>query len=331
MRDPGLGAPLAHERPNLFHDDLTEERYATPLQRKEASPAQVLEPEQESDKLNLPYDTLRLQEALEVAKESDALWRVTFKNPPINLIDFAMLLQLRRLFDEIESGEGPSVLLFESADPDFFLAHYDVSSENLKRTASLSLGPTGFDPWLDILVRLSKLPAVTISAIRGRARMAGSEFALATDIRFASRERAILGQTEVAIGIVPGGGPAARLPGIVGRGRALEILLGGEDFSGDLAERYGYVNRAIADNEFVDFINRFANRIVSFDRRGLTDIKHFINAASLPEDSVFPAQLEAFRAGAAAASTQKRFRRLFELGLQRRSDLELRLGEAIGT
>jgi enoyl-CoA hydratase/carnithine racemase len=275
---------------------------------------------------------MRDQDALtfEVVKQTGALWRVTFKNPPINLIDCSMIVQLRRLFDEIEDGKGPSVLLFESADAHFFLAHYDVSAENLKRSASLSLGSTGLDPWLDILVRLSRLPAVTIAAIRGRARMAGSEFALATDIRFASRERAILGQTEVAIGVVPGGGPAARLPGIVGRSRALEILLGGEDFRGDLAERYGYVNRAIADHEFEDFVNGFANRVASFDRRGLKDIKDFVNAASLPRDSVFPPQLEAFRAGAAAASTQERFRRLFELGLQRRSDLELRLGEVMG-
>jgi enoyl-CoA hydratase/carnithine racemase len=298
MRDAGLQEPMAHKRLSSFPEDMTGQRDATTLQ---------------------------------LVKESDAMWRVTFRNPPINMIDYAMLLDLRRLFDDIESGNGPSVLVFESADPDFFLAHYDVSGDNLKRMATLTAGPTGLDPWLDLLVRLSKLPAVTISAIRGRARMAGSEFVLVTDIRFASLERAILGQAEVAIGIVPGGGPATRLPGIVGRGRAFEILLGGADFPGDLAERYGYVNRAIPDQQFDEFVNRFASRIASFDRRGLTDIKHFVNAASLPDDSAFPPQLAAFRAGAAAASTQERFRRLFELGLQTRSDLELRLGEVIGT
>jgi enoyl-CoA hydratase/carnithine racemase len=256
---------------------------------------------------------------------------VTFNNPPLNLIDCAMIVELRRLFEDIERGDGPAVLVFESADRDFFLAHWDISQENSARVSSLPAGPTGQNPWLDILLRVSKLPAVTISAIRGRARMAGSEFVLATDIRFASRERAFIGQMEVGLGNVPGGGPAARLPGIVGRGRALEILLGGEDFDGELAERYGYVNRAVPDAEFEEFVERFACRVSSFDRQVLTDIKHFVNEASLPKDDVFPPQLEAFRRGAASSSTQTRFKKFFELGLQKRSDLELRLGEYVGT
>lgn len=267
----------------------------------------------------------------DVNKVSGSLWRVAFNNPPLNLIDCAMIVDLRKLFDEIEKGEGPAVVLFESADRDFFLAHWDISPENSARVNALPAGPTGLNPWLDILLRVSKLPAVTISAIRGRARMAGSEFILATDIRFASRERAFIGQLEVGFGNVPGGGPAARLPGIVGRGRALEILLGGEDFDGELAERYGYVNRAVSDAEFEAFVERFARRVSNFDRRGLSDIKQFVNEASLPKDDVFPPQLEAFRRGAAAPSTQTRFKKAYELGLQKRSDLELRLGEYIGT
>jgi enoyl-CoA hydratase/carnithine racemase len=183
-----------------------------------------------------------------------SLWRVTFNHPPINLINSVMIAELRELFTDVERNNGPAVIIFDSADPDYFLAHYDISNDNRSRISSLAPGPTGFHPWLDILIRLSKLPAVTISAIRGRARGAGSEFALATDIRFAGRERAVLGQFEIGIGATPGGGPASHLARLVG----LEILVGGGDFDGDLAERYGYVNRAIPDDEFDDFIDRFA-------------------------------------------------------------------------
>jgi enoyl-CoA hydratase/carnithine racemase len=184
-----------------------------------------------------------------------SLWRVTFTHPPINLIDSVMVGELGKLFADIERNEGPAVLVFDSADPDYFLAHYYITAANGSLVNSLPAGPTGFHPWLDIVVRLNKLPAITISAIRGRARGAGSELVLASDIRFASRERAVLGHMEVGFGAIPGGGPASLLPRLVGRGRAFEILLGGEDFDGELAERYGYVNRAIPDAEFESFVS----------------------------------------------------------------------------
>src|SRR5215475_8054633 len=219
-----------------------------------------------------------------------SLWRVTFDHPPINLIDSVLIEELGRLFADVEAGDGPAVLVFASADPEYFLSHYDITGDNRERVNALEAGPTGFHPWLDILVRLSRLPAVTVSAIRGRARGAGSEFVLASDIRFASRERAVLGQFEIGVGVIPGGGPASRLPRLVGRGRALEILVGGEDFDGDLAERYGYVNRAIPDAEFDDFVDRFVRRVSAFDRQGLADIKRFVDKYSLPADEEFPPQ-----------------------------------------
>jgi len=256
-----------------------------------------------------------------------SLWRVTFRNPPINLIDYTMIRELSELFADIEEKKGPAVLVFDSADPDYFLAHYDIAGDH--SLVNLQKGPTGFHPWIDVLVRLSKLPAVTISAIRGRARGAGSEFVLASDIRFASRERAVLGQMEVGFAAVPGGGPATRLPGLVGRGRALEILLGGEDFDGALAERYGYVNRAIPDAEFEGFVDRFARRVSTFDRQALDDIKHFINRVSLPADEEFPPQMDAFWRAVARPALQARAKRAFELGLQQRTDIELRLGEYV--
>ena len=264
-----------------------------------------------------------------VDSSTPSLWRVTFDHPPINLIDQVMIGELGELLAEVERNQEPAVLVFNSADPDYFLAHYDIAADP-SLVNSLPAGPTGFHPWVDILVRVSRLPAVTISAIRGRARAAGSELVLATDVRFASRERAVLGQVEVGFGAIPGGGPASRLPGLVGRGRTLEILLGGEDFNGELAERYGYVNRAIPDDEFEDFVDRFARRVSTFDRQALADIKHFVNEVSLPADEGFPPQMDAFWKALARPALQARASRAFEDGLQQRSDVELHLGEYVG-
>jgi enoyl-CoA hydratase/carnithine racemase len=177
-----------------------------------------------------------------LVRSTPSLWRATFDNPPINLIDPVMVVELHDVLTEIEQDSRVAVVVFDSADPDFFLAHYDIAADPSALDA-LPAAPTPFHHWADLLIRLSKSRAVTITALRGRARGAGSEFALATDIRFASRERAVLGQFEVGFGVVPGGGPSTRLPGIVGRGRAFEILLGGEDFDGGLAERYPFSSR----------------------------------------------------------------------------------------
>src|SRR5258708_11387620 len=192
-----------------------------------------------------------------------------------------MIVELHDLLTEIEQDNQVAVVAFASADPDFFLAHYDIAADQSAFDA-LPAARTPFHHWANVLIRLSRSRPVTITALRGRARAAGSEFALATDIRFASRERAVLGQFEVGFAAVPGGGPSTRLPGIVGRGRAFEILLGGEDFDGGLAERYGYVNRALPDAEFVGLVNAFAELLSLFDLLALADIKPFVNPASLP-------------------------------------------------
>src|SRR6266403_1686489 len=238
-------------------------------------------------------------------RSTPSLWRVTFDNPPINLIDPVMIVELHGLLTEIEQDKRVAVVTFDSTDPDFFLAHFDITADRAPYDA-LPAARTPFHYWANVLIRLSRSRAVTITALRGRARGAGSEFALATDIRFASRERAVLGQFEVGFAAVPGGGPSTRLPGIVGRGRAFEILLGGQDFDGALAERYGYVNRAIPDIEFKGFVDRFVRRVSAFDPQALRDIKHFINKVSLPADEEFPPQMDAFWRAVARPALQAR-------------------------
>jgi enoyl-CoA hydratase/carnithine racemase len=267
---------------------------------------------------------------LSVTQHSPQYWRVTFDNPPINLISPAMIVALRDLLTKIEQDNRVAVVVFDSADPEFFLAHYDLTAEASPFDA-LPAAPTPFHHWARLLIRLTKAPAVTITALRGRARGAGSEFALATDIRFASRERAVLGQFEVGFAALPGGGPSTRLPGIVGRGRALEILLGGQDFDGGLAERYGYVNRAVPDAQFTEFVDAFAQRVSRFDLLALADIKRFVNAASLPADDALTAEMDAFAAALARPATPSLIGQALTQGLQQRGDVELNLGAYIAT
>jgi enoyl-CoA hydratase/carnithine racemase len=262
-----------------------------------------------------------------LTRTSPLLWRIAFKNPPVNAIGTAMISELKQLLTELVGNQTVNVVVFESEDPDFFLAHYDLAANHAATEALPS--PTGFAAWVDVLVRLSHLPAVTISAVRGIARGAGSEFALATDLRFASLEKAILGQMEVAFGALPGGGAAGRLPALVGRGRSFEILLGGEDYSASLAEKYGYVNRAIPDAEFEAFVTAYANRVSKWDRRVIADIKRYINKYTRLADGEYPLHSDAFWAAAARPEFQSFTSRLFEHGLQTRGDIEYNLGREV--
>jgi len=244
-------------------------------------------------------------------------------SPPINLVDPAMIQQLGSLIDEMEGDQQLKVVVFGSAGPEFFLAHIDVTGDY----ASMKPGKTGMHPWLDVLVRLSRAPVVSIAAIRGRARGAGSEFALSCDIRFASREKAIMGQFEVGMGAVPGGNPMTRMSRLMGRGRALEVLLGADDFPGDLAERYGYVNRAVPDAEFEQFVDAFATRVAGFEKQALAETKAFVDKTTLPDDAEFPPALKAFFASAGRPTTKARSMALMKRGYQQRSEIELNLGQ----
>lgn len=257
-------------------------------------------------------------------------WHATLSNPPINLIDLDTIAELDELVTRLERDPDVKVIVFASADPEFFLAHYDVLIDKA-RTAAMPKGPTGMHPWLDVLARLSRIPAVSIAAIRGRARGAGSEFALACDMRFASSEKAILAQFEVGVGAVPGANPMARLAHLLGRGRALEVVLGADDIPAELAERYGYINRALPDTELDGFVDRFARRLAGFEKYALAETKRFVDQLSLPDDSVFPPALDQFFASTARPATRERMARLLGLGLQTRSDVERELGRYVDT
>jgi enoyl-CoA hydratase/carnithine racemase len=209
---------------------------------------------------------------------------VTFDHPPINTITATTVAELSELVGLIEQDPDLNVVVFDSANPDFYLAQYDLE-HNPARTAALGVGPSALAAWIDVLVRLSRAPVVSIASIRGRAGGAGSEFVLACDLRFASRENTLLGRFEVGLGVVPGGGPMARLARLVGRGRALEILLVADDLDGPRAERYGYVNRVVGDNQLDAEVEAIAERLESLDHDAIARTKHWVDQVieSLPD------------------------------------------------
>src|SRR5207245_6487036 len=227
-----------------------------------------------------------------VIEETSAYWRVLFDYPPFNIVDATIFEGLQELLARMDASPSLCVIVFESANPDFYLAHFDLTGKIGNITTAV--GPSGLPILIDTFVRLSKSPVVSIAKIRGCARGASSEFVLACDMRFASRENTRLGQPEVAVGLHPGGGGAERLPHLVGRGRAIEIVLGGNDFDGDTAERYGYINRALADAELDGFVDALARRIASFDRRAIAAAKNLINQVSLPSADRLLAAITSF-------------------------------------
>jgi len=264
-----------------------------------------------------------------LTRRSAHYWRVTFDHPPLNIFGPDTIPQLDAAISAIESDAEVKVVVFDSAVDGFFLTHYDFLAK-LEETTRLPPGPTGLQPLPDMLVRLSRAPVVSIASIRGRASGVGSELALACDMRFASRERAILSQFEVGAGVVPGGGPMARLPRLIGRGRALEVLLAADDFPGDLAERYGYVNRALPDSELDGFVETLATRIASFDKRAIRETKQFVDVASLPPDYEIAPEWDVCLASILRPAAQTRIQTLLDRGLHRPGDVEARLGHHVG-
>jgi enoyl-CoA hydratase/carnithine racemase len=266
---------------------------------------------------------------LKVIEETSAYWRVLFENPPFNIVDSTIFEGLQDLLARMDASPSLRVIVFESANPKFYLAHFDLTGKTGNITTAV--GPSGLPILIDTFVRLTKSPVVSIAKIRGCVRGVSSEFVLACDMRFASRENTLLGQPEVGVGVNPGGGGTERLPLLVGRGRALEIVLGANDFDGDTAERYGYVNRALPDAELDSFVDVLARRIASFDRRPIAAAKDLINQVSLPYADWLLDALNSFQTALTWPETLQRIQTLLKRGLQQEEDFENRWPAVLGT
>ena len=266
---------------------------------------------------------------IRLERRSAFYWRVTFDHPPLNIFGPESIPQLNEIVTSLESDDRVKVVVFDSAVEGFFITHYDFLAK-LEDSTNIPPGPTGLQALPDMLVRISRASVVSIASIRGRATGVGSELALASDMRFVSREKAILSQWEVGAGLVPGGGPMARLPRLIGRGRALEVLLGADDIRGDVAELYGYVNWALPDAELDAFVDALATRIASFDKEAIADTKRLVNIASLPPDAEIAPEWDAFIASLGRPAAQARIKALMERGFHKAGDVENRLGYYIG-
>jgi enoyl-CoA hydratase/carnithine racemase len=258
---------------------------------------------------------------LSVDKTTPGHWRVTLNMPPINAIDDKTYDEIYDLVEAIESEPSLKVVTFESANPDFFIAHYSTAEPRSR---------FGKPRWIEAAARLAQTPVISIAVIRARVRGGGSEFTLACDMRFASREKALFGQPEVATGLIPGGGALHRLPLQVGRARALEIVLGGEDFDADTAERYGWINRALPDAQLGAFVANFVRRILSFDKQALRTAKTTMNQYDLPDQSRLQATEDTFFTTFGWSGAKERLPKLLERGIGAPGDFELNLGREVG-
>lgn len=266
---------------------------------------------------------------LRVIEETLTYWRIIFDYPPFNVADGTMFQALQDLLARMDINPSLRVVVFESANRDFYLSHFDLTGK--LGNVMTAVGPSGLPVLEDTFVRLTKSPVASIAKIRGCVRGACSEFVLACDMRFASRENTRLGQPEVGVGLHPGGGGTERLPHLVGRGRALEIILGANDFDADMAERYGYVNRALPDAELDGFVDTLARRIASFDARAVSAAKTLINNVSLPSADRLLDSLRSFQAALGWIEAQQRVGALLKLGLQQDPEFERTWPEVLGT
>jgi enoyl-CoA hydratase/carnithine racemase len=245
-------------------------------------------------------------------------WTVTFSNPPINMFLPTTIVELGALMTDLEAHPSVKIVVFQSGNPDFFVAHLDVGKA-AERPEALGL-------WRDFVLRLSSAPVVSIAKIRGRTRGIGNEFVLACDMRFAGRQSALFGQPEIGVGLVPGGGALEWLPRVVGRSRALEIVLSGDDFDAEIAERYGWVNRAVDDDDLDSFVDSLVRRLASFDRETLAAAKSQINRFGMPTAAELQSSNDLFFPLLALPGAQARRAKVRNAGYGVRSDFELNFG-----
>lgn len=265
-------------------------------------------------------------ETLNLRNEGAALF-AEISAPPMNLLGPELVRDLVSVIIQAEADEACQVIVFSSADPDYFISHVDVTRFQEYRAEAARL--TG-EPSIALLFRhLSASRLVSIAQIEGRVRGAGSEFALACDMRFAARESAIFGQFEPAFGQLPGGGAAQHLVRLMGRARALEVMLSAEDFDAELAERYGWINRALPAVTIGEFVRSLAQRIANFPAPGHATVKDRVNAIALAPEQDFRRDSDLFADALARPEVQSRLRAATQRGFQTR-DAELTLGRMLG-
>jgi enoyl-CoA hydratase/carnithine racemase len=247
--------------------------------------------------------------------------------PPMNLQGPELVRDLVSLIQQAEGDDVVNVLVFKSADPAYFISHVDVTriDENRAEVAKLA-----GDASMALMLRyLSASHLVTIAQIEGRVRGVGSEFVLACDMRFAARESAIFGQFEPAFGVIPGAGGAQHLTRLMGRGRALEVLLSADDYDADVAERYGWINRALPADELGDFVSSLAHRIARFPTAGQVVVKERVNAITLAAVEDFRRDSDLFLDGVRTPESQGLIQAAMKRGFQTR-DAELALARMLG-
>lgn len=243
--------------------------------------------------------------------------RLTIDHPPLNLFDLTLIGEMDRVGRELEGDDAVRVVVLRSADPHFFIAHADVRLI-LSLPASGDAAEAAPNPFQRMVDRFRTMPKATLAQIEGICRGGGSELVLSCDMRFAALGRAVLAQPEVAVGIIPGGSGTQRLPRLVGRGRALEIALGGEDVPADLAERYGIVNRALPPDELGAFVDRLAARIASFPASAIARVKAAVAAAEGPVEAGLAEEARLFSAAAADPEARRRMQAFLDAGGQTR-------------
>jgi enoyl-CoA hydratase/carnithine racemase len=265
-------------------------------------------------------------ETLKVSREGAVLF-VEIAAPPMNLLGPELVRDLVSLIQRAEADEAAKVLVFKSADPEYFIPHVDVTKIKEYREEAAKL--TGEASIALLFRHLSASRLVTIAQIEGRVRGAGSEFVLAMDMRFAARETAIFSQPEPAFGVIPGGGGVQHLVRLMGRARALEVMLSAQDYDAELAEGYGWINRALPANALGDFVRSLAHRIAKFPAAGQVVVKERVNAIALAPVEDFRRDSDLFGEGARTPEVQRQFQTALKRGFQTR-DAELHLGRLLG-
>jgi enoyl-CoA hydratase/carnithine racemase len=265
-------------------------------------------------------------ETLSVRREAAVLF-IEISAPPMNLEGPELVRDLVSLIQQAEADETVQVLVFKSADPDYFIAHVDVTRIKENRAAASKLN--GDESIGQLYRHLSASRMVSIAQIEGRVRGVGSEFILACDMRFAARETAIFGQFELSFGVIPGAGGAQHLTRLMGRGRALEVMLSAQDYDADLAERYGWIYRALPADEIDGFVRSLALRIAAFPAMGHAVVKQRVNAIALPSVEDIRRDSDLFLEGTRTNEFQELTKAAMKRGFQTR-EAEMDLGRLVG-